>query len=318
MRPLWKDILIAAWLGIIIPGITLNATVLFLRAAKPVPISAVETSPEPPETVLLRQEMGEPVTVDMLSYLTGVVLAEMPSAFLPDALKAQAVAARTYVRKAELTGGKHGDGSICPAPSCCQGYISEEDYLSGGGTRESLEKVRRAVEETESYVLEYGGELIEAVYFSSSGGTTESALAVWGTDFPYLQSVESPGEENARYHADSLVLSTDEFFSRLKLVPPEDMTQWFGSIQYTEGGGVAEMEIAGKTFTGTELRTLLSLRSTAFTINLEGENIRIATKGYGHRVGMSQYGANAMAEAGSTWQEILAHYYPGTSLGVCS
>jgi stage II sporulation protein D len=214
--------------------------------------------------------------------------------------------------KADLTGGKHGAGVLCDASGCCQGYVSTEEYLAGGGTPENLEKVKAAVMETDSLVLEYEGELIEAVYFSSSGGKTEAAVAVWGAEFPYLQSVDSPGEEGARYHTDSLLIPSGEFSRLLGLELPEDSAVWFGAVKYTEGGGVETMEIAGKTFSGTELRALLGLRSTAFTMEPAGEYIRIATRGYGHRVGMSQYGANAMALTGHTWQQILQHYYPGT------
>ncbi len=315
MRPLWKDILTAAWLGIIIPGIVLNGAVLAARRMEPETVAAVtETVPEPERTVLLRQEDGTIMTVDTAEYLTGVVLAEMPAAFHPEALKAQAVAARTYVRKAEITGGKHGDGSVCDDPSCCQAYLSAEKYLSLGGSPESVERVRQAVENTHSYVLLYDGELIEAVYFSCSGGMTEAAVAVWGAEFPYLQSVESPGEEAARYHTDSLLIQAEEFLRRLGVDLPEDPELLLGEVTYTDGGGVANMEIAGQRFTGVEIRSALGLRSTAFTMETAGEYIRIATKGYGHRVGMSQYGANAMAEAGSSYQNILQHYYPGTTL----
>lgn len=312
MRPLWKDILAAVWLGIIIPGIVLQAAVLLEGRARPEP-AAAESLPPPAKTVSLRQPEGSLLTLEEETYLTGVVLAEMPADFHPEALKAQSVAARTYTRKAEATGGKHGDGSLCGDPGCCQAYLSGEEYLSRGGAPESLEKVRSAVAATEDFVLLYEDELIEAVYFSCSGGRTEPAVAVWGADFPYLQSVESPGEESARYHTDSLLIPREEFFTQLEITPPED-SPLFGDVTYTDGGGVASMKIAEKAFTGTELRALLNLRSTAFTMEPAGEYIRIATKGYGHRVGMSQYGANAMAQTGHTWQQILQHYYPGTTI----
>jgi len=150
------------------------------------------------------------------------------------------------------------------------------------------------------------------VYFSCSGGQTEAAVAVWGADFPYLQSVESPGEEAARYHTDSVLIPKEEFTALLGLPEAAELT--LGQPAYTEGGGVEKMEISGKTFTGTELRSLLNLRSTAFTLEDTGEYIRIATRGWGHRVGMSQYGAEAMAQTGHTWQQILGHYYPGTNV----
>ena len=165
---------------------------------------------------------------------------------------------------------------------------------------------------TAGQVVCYEGELILATYFSCSGGITESAAAVWGKDYPYLQSVESPGEEAARFHTDSVLIPKEEFTRLLNL--PESAELSFGEPNYTEGGGVRALEISGTTFSGTELRTLLNLRSTAFTLEDTGDHIRISTKGYGHRVGMSQYGAEAMAQTGHTWQQILGHYYPGTNV----
>ena len=168
--------------------------------------------------------------------------------------------------------------------------------------------------DTAGQVLTYKGELIEAVYFSSSGGTTEAAVAVWGADYPYLQSVESPGEEASRYHRDTVVFRKEDLQGLLDRDLPGEPEDWFGETAYTAGGGVATLDIAGETYTGTELRTLLGLRSTAFSIRVEGDTITITTQGYGHRVGMSQYGANAMAQSGAAYDAILAHYYPGTEL----
>ena len=306
MRPLLKDILAALWLGILIPGLVLNAAVLFDRQEPPA--AAAETQPEELPTVLLQPPEGQARSLSLPDYLTGVVLGEMPASFHPEALKAQTVAAGTYVRKALQT-GKHG-GSVCGDPGCCQAWLAPEDYP---GTPEDLEKVRTAVRAVWQYALVYEDALIEAVYFSCSGGQTEAAVAVWGADFPYLQSVESPGEEAARYHTDSILIPQAEFFRLLNLPVPEE-TDFFTDITHTEGGGVDSITIGGKTFTGTELRALLNLRSTAFTLETAGDHIRISTRGWGHRVGMSQYGANAMAQTGHTWQQILQHYYPGTNV----
>jgi len=315
MRPLWKDILAAVWLGIVIPGIVLNGAVLFARAEpQERDAAAVPTLPEPAETVLLRQEDGTGISVDAGSYLTGVVLAEMPADFAPEALKAQAVAARTYARKAEITGGKHGDGSVCPDSSCCQAYLSTEEYLSLGGSPDAIEKVRRAVEDTEPYVLGYDGQLIEAVYFSCSGGTTEAAVAVWGTDVPYLQAVDSPGEEIASHYVETVRFTAEEFETKLQTELSNRPESWFGTVVYTDGGGVATMQIGDKTYKGTDLRAMLGLRSTAFSMTAVGDTVTVTTKGYGHRVGMSQYGAQAMAIDGSDYTQILSHYYPGTTL----
>ena len=133
----------------------------------------------------------------MNDYLTEVLLGEMPAEFEMEALKAQAVAARTYTAKAAITGGKHGDGSVCSDSACCQAYLPQETYLMLGGTEENLEKINKAVLETTGLVLAYDGNLIEATYFSCSGGSTEDAAAVWGTEYPYLQAVASPGGGSA-------------------------------------------------------------------------------------------------------------------------
>ena len=146
---------------------------------------------------------------------------------------------------------------------------------------------------------------------SSSGGTTEAAIAVWGADYPYLQSVSSPEQS---VNPVTVEFSADEFQSLLGKPLPGEPAMWFDSVTYTDGGGVENIEISGECYTGTQLRQILGLRSTAFQILTNGQRISITTNGYGHRVGMSQYGANTMAQNGKTWQQILQHYYPGTQL----
>ena len=313
IRPLWKDVLAAIWLGMILPGIVLHICVLVQRNGSDQQPEGIPSQDQVFRYVFLQKD-GKLEQIEINRYLTGVVLAEMPAAFEPEALKAQAVAARTYTKKADLTGGKHGAGVLCDASGCCQGYVSTEEYLAEGGTPENLEKVKAAVMETDSLVLEYEGELIEAVYFSSSGGKTESALEVWGADFPYLQSVESPGEEAANYENRSLIMDAGLFWEKLGIPMPDDPEDWFSDVAYTDGGGVAHITIGGRKFSGTQLREILTLPSTVFTMSTDGTDIFITTKGYGHRVGLSQYGANAMAKAGSSYREILSHYYPGTKL----
>ena len=312
MKQLTKDVLVSLFMGLVIPGLVLNGAWKVWNAA-------LQTIPEErtgiQQTVLLPVKIqnrdGTVAEGDMDSYLVGVVLGEMPAYFEPEALKAQAVVARTYAHKAYTTGGKHGNSSVCREPACCQAWISEEDYLQQGGTPEDVEKIRLAVQSTSGQVLTYQGELIEATYFSCSGGRTEDAAAVWGTDFPYLQAVDSPGEENAAHYRDTVTFSAKEVADQLDLT---ESPLRIGDIVYTEGGGIDTIEIANQTFTGTELRQKLGLYSAAFSINISEDLVTIDTKGYGHRVGMSQYGADAMAVAGSTYEEILEHYYQGTEL----
>ena len=254
---------------------------------------------------LQQMELGE--------YLVGVVLAEMPADFEPEALRAQAVVARTYTRR-RMTGSKHEGAVVCMDSGCCQGYRAPEDYLADGGKAQAVEKVRAAVADTDGLVLVYQGALIDATYFSCSGGSTEDAVAVWGQDVPYLQAVESPGEENAPRYSDSVTFSAVEFAERLGLSAAGDPSGWFGVVTYTDGGGVDTMTIRGEEFSGTRLRSKLGLRSTAFTVEVNGSRITVTTRGFGHRVGMSQYGAQAMAKAGSGFEEILTHYYTGAEL----
>lgn len=315
MHRTFQEIMLAAFLGLVVPGIILGAAVN-LREEEPTqptqtPAIQEEVQPKSALSVNVTMSDGTVQTMDLDTYLVGVVLAEMPASFELEALKAQAVVARTYTLKC-VGAGKH-DGGVCTDYTCCQAYVAEENY---GGNEESLEKVRSAVLATSGQVLTYQGNLIEATYFSCSGGMTEDAVAVWGTDYPYLRSVESPGEENAAHYTDTVTFTAEEFQTALGQELSGSPSGWFGFTTYTAGGGVNTMRIGGVDYKGTELRTLLGLRSTVFSISVDGQNIAITTKGFGHRVGMSQYGADAMAVAGSNYEQILTYYYSGTALAV--
>lgn len=321
MNGLLKDVLLSVGMGMVLPGVMLNFAVMLLENTADVPAAVVDDLPGEiqevhriPLSMRMRNADGTTSDQDMDAYLVGVVLAEMPAYFEEEALKAQAVVARTYTQKAYSTGGKHGDGSICTEPSCCQAYITESAYLERGGTREDVEKIRATVLETSGYVLTYEEQLIEATYFSCSGGSTEDAAAVWGTEYPYLQAVDSPGEEAATYYTDTAVYSRQQLEAALDITLSGNSAGWFSDISYTAGGGVDTVSVGGQVFEGTQIRKLLNLRSTAFSVSPDGNSVVITTRGFGHRVGMSQYGADAMALSGCTFAEILAHYYPGTSL----
>lgn len=315
MKYKWSEFRTALLLGVLVPSLAL----WFGTALMDIP----DEEPEPEQTHPPAQvqevpdyeipvRTGDRVEIQNLEeYLVGVVLAEMPASFEEEALKAQAVVARTYTMRANFSGGKHGDGSVCTDYACCQAYISPDDYLEQGGSADGLEKIRGAVSLTAGLVLTYEDKLIEATYFSCSGGSTEDALAVWGTDYPYLQATQSPGEEHAAHYTDTVTFTPQQFQQALGVFLLGSPSTWFGAVTYTEGGGVDTMQIGGAVYRGTELRKLLNLRSTAFTVSA-GENITVITRGYGHRVGMSQYGADAMAMTGKTYEEILAHYYKGT------
>lgn len=281
-------------------------------ATQPEPSTPTQTESLPLTVPVLMDDML--VTMELDSYIIGVVLGEMPASFETEALKAQAIVARTYTLKTCLDGKRHPQGAICTDAGCCQAYCPPETYLAGGGTVDGLCRVTDAVENTKNQVLMYHGELITATYFSCSGGSTEDAVAVWGYDIPYLQAVASPGEEenSAFYREKSFTPS--ELCKKLGLNPSGEPADWFGPVSFTSGGGVAVMEIGGKSFRGTTLRSKLGLRSTMFTVRVENEKIVFCTRGYGHRVGMSQYGANAMAKEGCSCHQILLHYYTDTVL----
>ena len=254
---------------------------------------------------------GSVENMELDGYVLCAVLAEMPADFEMDALKAQAVVARTYALKRYGTQWKHEGGAVCTDSTCCQAFCSVEEYLQKGNSQSSLEKVQQAVTATKNQVLKYGGELIEATYFSCSGGKTEDALVVWGQDIPYLKALDSPGEERAAHYIDTETFTLVQIENALGV----DLEgNWLGEVTYTDGGGVDTIVIGGKVYKGTQLRQLLGLRSTAFVMTAVGDSVTITTKGYGHRVGMSQYGADAMAVNGSGYEDILSYYYPGTTL----
>ena len=273
-----------------------------------------QTQPEQASTIPVLTDSGEVVLMELETYIRGVVLAEMPAYFETEALKAQAVVARTYALRRIATGDRHPGGAVCTESTCCQSYITDEDYLSHYGGTADLTKIAQAVEDTAGLVLTYNGSLIDATYFSCSGGRTEDAAAVWGTDVPYLQAVDSPGEENAGSYEKQVYFSKEVFARLLGLSLTGNPRSWLGAVTYTDGGGVDTMVIGGKSFTGKQLRSLLGLNSTAFTVTADSAGITVTTRGNGHRVGMSQYGADAMAAAGSGYEEILTYYYQGTKI----
>lgn len=316
MKTIWREILLAVLMGMLLPGIVVDLGVrcsVTEKTAREEPTTAATQILSQAEALQIRFREGDEVTqMDADSYLVGVLLAELPAGFHPEAFKAQAVVARTYAMKAYTTGGKHSDGSVCGDSACCQAYIPAEEYLNRGGLQQTVKTATDAVTATSGQVLTYEGALIEATYFSCSGGSTEDAIAVWGTDFPYLRATDSPGEEYASHYSDTVSFSLEEFSQKLGIALSG--SDWLGAATYTAGDGVNTIYIGGKEMKGTQIRSLLGLRSTNFQIVPQGKTVSVHTKGYGHRVGMSQYGADSMATAGSTYEQILAHYYRGTQL----
>lgn len=318
MNKSWKEFLIASVMVLVLPGIFYSVFNTqqekpSLQATDPI-ISTTEIKEADRIDILVLMDNDEVVKMDIEDYILCVVLREMPVNFEAEALKAQAVVARTYTLRRHNNGSKHEPAAVCIDSGCCQGFCSPDVFLENKGTPEQLNKVKDAVAATAGMVLMYDNKLIEATYFSCSGGYTEDAESVWGAYIPYLQSTASPGEEKAKYYVDSVTFTTDEFCRLLDLEFSQDRKNWLTDIKYTVGGGVDEISIAGKNFSGTTVRKKLKLRSTAFIISVVGDTVTVTTKGYGHRVGMSQYGADAMAVNGFNYQQILSHYYKDTQL----
>ena len=265
--------------------------------------------------------------MDLGTYLVGVVRAEMPASFEPEALKAQAVAARTYTLYKIQTGGNHGDtADICTDSTCCQAYISEERARSNwGDSADDYEaKVEAAVKETDGQAVLYEGEPILAVFHSSSAGLTRAAGEVWLNDLPYLQAVESPeAADSIPNYYSRAEFTAEEFRTKFLAAHPEadlsgDISGWVRDLTVTEGINVDRVTIGGVSVRGSQVRTTFGLRSASFEVEVQDGKLVFFVTGYGHGVGMSQYGANEMAKEGRTWQEIIQHYYTGVTIAARS
>ncbi|MCP1143629.1 stage II sporulation protein D [Lysinibacillus endophyticus] len=256
------------------------------------------------------QVSGSDEPIDLEEYVIGVVSAEMPANFHPEALKAQAIAARTYV----LKNTEYGKKAIEPTVAKQVFYDSNTRKEVWAESFDDYEKkVRQAVESTKGEVINYNGELITAMFHSMSNGMTESSKNYSGTDLPYLQSVASTDFQYAdNYEVEksftinewNQLLNTNLTLNQLKNV----------RIKRNNTGRVETVIVGKNEWSGRDMRTLLDLRSTDFRIEVKGEKIVVTTEGYGHGVGMSQYGADAMAENGATAHEIIQHYYKNTNI----
>lgn len=265
---------------------------------------------------------GENQEMTMEEYLWGVVAAEMPAAFEQAALDAQAVAARTYTMyRMAHPSGNHPDADICGDSTCCQAWISREDRLALWSEKDQVsnaEKITKAIRDTDGTYLSYEGEPILAAFHAASAGSTKSALEVWGKDYPYLQEVESPEDDSLvpNYYS-TVEVDKAEFAEIFSGAYPEadlsaeDCGDWFGEETYDEAGLPVSIQIGGVEVDTGKVRTLFELRSASFTVECQGDTITFYVIGYGHGVGMSQYGANALAKEGKSWKEILAWYYAG-------
>jgi stage II sporulation protein D len=253
-------------------------------------------------------------------FLVGVVAAEMPAAFCDAALQAQAIAARTYILKHTTgefgEGNRHGNAAVCDDPAHCQAYIEMAAMaeLWGENTEIYLEKVRNAVNETCGMVLSYGGRLILAPYYSVCGFGTEAAVDVWGSDYAYLRPVDCVWDVHAPRYMAKISFSIEEAAIMLGVKANDLRSMEISS--YTAGKRIKNVQIGKEIIPGVKIREALGLNSTNFTWEISAKEITFSTIGYGHGIGLCQYGADGMGKEGFSAAEILAHYYPGTSIEI--
>ncbi len=270
-------------------------------------------------------KLKKTVQTSLEEYLVHVVAGEMPAAFSLEALKAQAVAARTYtIRRMEAFGGTpcgKGGADVCTDSTCCQAYKTDEQMKQnwGGNYTAYLSRVREAVSSTSGEIVTYNHAPIEALFHSNAGGNTENAEHVFASAQPYLVSVESP-DENAAHYTDEVRLTRTAVAQAINnLYSDADVTakkleKQIKVLSRYESGRVNQISVGDTTLTGRQFRQALDLESANFSLSYSEKYVTVTTVGYGHGVGMSQYGANAMAEDGSNYKEILTHYYTGVEI----
>lgn len=262
--------------------------------------------------------------MDLEEYLYGVVSSEMPASFEEEALKAQAVVARTYtLYKIMDNEKKHAEADICDDSACCQAWISKEERFSKwneDNRQEYWDKIVKAVNETKGEVITYSGKPIHAFFHSNSGGKTEAPYNVWGgNDYPYLQTVATSGEEAYTQYASEITISKQDFVSKIKEKHSDfeinfNENDCIKILEYTESGRVKTIKVGNENLSGVEVRSIMGLKSANFQVEIEGDNITFNVKGYGHGVGMSQTGADSLAKQGKNYEEIIKHFYSGVEI----
>lgn len=266
---------------------------------------------------LLHSKTGEVEEIALDDYICNVVSAEMPADFEIEALKAQAVVARTYTIY-KIKNKKHDNADICDDSTCCQAWISKEDRFARWeeAKRESnWQKIQQCVKETNGKIVTYENEPINAFFHSNSGGITELPVNVWGgSNLPYLQVVETAGEEGYTQYSSEVELTNEQLIEKLKVKYPDIQIDFLNQddikiIEYTDSARVKTVKFGNHNISGVETRTLLGLKSTNFEIKKENQKIKFSVKGYGHGVGMSQTGADTMAKQGSRYEDIIKHFY---------
>lgn len=272
---------------------------------------------------VLHTATNEVEEMELDDYLLGVVSSEMPASFEEEALKAQAVVARTYTIYKITNDNKHEGADICDDSKCCQAWISKEDRLNKWNEEErehNWEKIEEAVNITKGKIITYEGKAINAFFHSNSGGITDTATNVWGgTNYPYLQAVQTSGEDEYSQYSSEVTVTKEEFISKIKEYHSDfnidfALDNSIEVLEYTEGERIKTIKIGNLNLSGVEIRSIFGLKSAKFEINIEGENIKFKVIGYGHGVGMSQTGADSMAKQGKNYEEIIKHYYTGVEI----
>ena len=285
------------------------------------------TAEEKADTAVFRMLCGDEVVVlKERDFLFRTLAMEMPASYHEEALKAQAVAAYTYYHRRRLAQAEKADKALKGAD-----FVTPNDQFPQEYTEEKLKqrwgsqydtycaKINRALDAVEGQVITYKGNLIDACFHAISNGTTESADVVWGAEVPYLQAMASPGDRTAPGYQSKKTMTPEEVKEALNalspaVVLPEDPAQWFGKATLSAAGTVQSQPVGDQTLPGTKIRQLMGLRSAAFTVTYENGGFTFTVFGYGHGVGMSQYGADYLARQGYTYKEILAHYYADTKI----
>jgi len=263
---------------------------------------------------------GEVINMPSEQYVLGVVCGEMPSDFEEEALKAQAVAARTYMYYKMEQGDKHENADICTDSTCCCAYYSYDELYNLKGEEwinSGYEKIKRSVAATAGEIITYENKPVLAVFHSAAGGgRTENSEDVWASALPYLRSVETEGESEKSNYVTTVTFDIDEFKKRVKnkYSNADFGGNPIGEIKYTDGGAVDYICVYGINIRGTEMRSMFGLKSACFDVTEQDRRITFTVTGSGHGVGMSQYGANYMAKQGKSYKDILNFYYSGTEI----
>jgi len=301
---------------------------LIVRLSPSYKKSTTQTANEPIEKITTCiSSTGEVREIDFCEYLKGVVSAEMPASFHEEALKAQAIAARSYILARmqgymrDGTPDEHNGAMTCDDPAHCKAWTPTEKLKEQWGDSFDFywDKISSCTEQTKGIVMTYDGALVNVVFHSASSGFTENAKDVWGGDIPYLVSVKSEGDSLSPKYNDSVTLSVDEYKNKIVQNFPDasfDRRTLIETINRSEAGGITTIVTGGVSIKATQFRNIFSLRSTNIEFSYDENSITMTTKGNGHGVGMSQYGANYLASTGVKCEDILKTYYTGVEVEV--